>query len=75
MVPRLSAGIRDGSAGHENGPLETEMAELLLESRERESQYLEQSARDLPNFLQIPGRRIKISIDAILDGLLAKTTS
>jgi hypothetical protein len=75
LAPRFTnvTGIRrtDG----EPDPLEASIGRFLEESRLRETLYLERSARILPNFLQIPGQRVKVSVDAILDGLIAKITS
>ena len=43
--------------------------------RERDVKYTAQTAAALPNFLQIPGQKVKISVDAVLDELFAKTSS
>ncbi len=72
-APRFTSDAGKGPNAPGNGPLDAAFARLVSESRVREAQYLEQSARLLPNFLQIPGQRTKVAIDAILDGILAKT--
>jgi hypothetical protein len=75
LAPRFTnvTGIRNPAG--EAGALEASIGRFLDESRLRENRYLERSARILPNFLQIPGQRVKISVDAILDGLISKITS
>jgi hypothetical protein len=60
--------------GADERPLQVEMERFLSESHERDLLYLAQAEKTLPNFLQIPGQRIKVSIDAILDGLIPKIT-
>jgi cyclophilin family peptidyl-prolyl cis-trans isomerase len=45
---------------------------FFTNARKREGKYSVQSAATLPNFLQIKGQKIKISVDAVLDELLAK---
>jgi cyclophilin family peptidyl-prolyl cis-trans isomerase len=42
---------------------------------QRDARYTAQTATTLPNFLQIPGQKLKISVDAILDELLLKASS
>jgi cyclophilin family peptidyl-prolyl cis-trans isomerase len=59
---------------------ETSKSDLSAESlntfftdvKKREKIYTVQTAVALPNYLQIPGQRIKISVDAIVDELLLK---
>ncbi len=43
--------------------------------RKREAKYTEITAVTLPNFLQIPGQKLKISVDAVLDEVLVKASS
>lgn len=45
---------------------------FFTQSKIREAKYAAQSAATLPNYLQIPGMKIKISVDAVLDELLLK---
>jgi cyclophilin family peptidyl-prolyl cis-trans isomerase len=45
---------------------------FFTDSKKREAIYSIQTAAALPNFLQIPGQKIKISVDAVLDELLVK---
>jgi len=71
----FTSGAADGGNGTGSTALEAAIDRFLGESRIREARYLEQSARVLPNFLQSPGQKIKVSADAILDGLLAKISS
>jgi cyclophilin family peptidyl-prolyl cis-trans isomerase len=46
---------------------------FFTNSKNREAKYLAQSAATLASSLQIPGQRIKISVDAVVDELLLKT--
>jgi cyclophilin family peptidyl-prolyl cis-trans isomerase/transposase-like protein len=46
---------------------------FFTNSKKREAKYLTQSAATLANSLQLPGQRIKISVDAVVDELLLKT--
>ncbi len=50
----------------------SQMDNLLSESHERNARYMEVLKKNLPNFLQIPGQKIKVSTDAILDVLIPK---
>jgi cyclophilin family peptidyl-prolyl cis-trans isomerase len=45
------------------------------DSEARKQRYEAQTVLTLPNFLQTPGMEVKISVDAMLDELLAKTSS
>jgi cyclophilin family peptidyl-prolyl cis-trans isomerase len=47
---------------------------FFTNSKNREAKYQTQSAATLANSLQISGQRIKISVDAVIDELLLKTT-
>ena len=68
-------GVTDSMQdGADERPLQVEMERFLSESHERDLLYLAQAEKTLPNFLQIPGQRTKVSIDAILDGLIPKVT-
>lgn len=68
-------GVTDSMQdGADERPLQVEMERFLSESHERDLLYLTQAEKTLPNFLQIPGQRTKVSIDAILDGLIPKVT-
>jgi cyclophilin family peptidyl-prolyl cis-trans isomerase len=46
---------------------------FFTNSKKREAKYLAQSAATLANSLQLPGQRIKVSVDAVVDELLLKT--
>jgi cyclophilin family peptidyl-prolyl cis-trans isomerase len=46
---------------------------FFTNSKKREAFYLTQSAATLANSLQLPGQKIKISVDAVVDELLLKT--
>jgi cyclophilin family peptidyl-prolyl cis-trans isomerase len=43
---------------------------FFTKSKIRETKYAFQTAAVLPNYLQIPGQKIKIAVDAVLDELL-----
>jgi len=55
-----------------NGSLMRAKQAFLAESRTRAAKYAAESAAILPNILQNSGQRIKISVDAVLDGLISK---
>lgn len=61
-----------GSSKNEQFGLSIDM--FFTNVRSREARYTAQTAATLPNFLQIPGQKLKISVDAVLDELLAKTS-
>lgn len=65
---------KDTSAA-EAVPLTDAVNTLLAKSRFREARYDALGAASLANFLQIPGQKIKVSVDAVLDELLLKLTS
>jgi cyclophilin family peptidyl-prolyl cis-trans isomerase len=56
-------------------PLADAVNILLAKARSREARYDALGVASLPNFLQIPGQKIKVSVDAVLDELLLKLTS
>jgi cyclophilin family peptidyl-prolyl cis-trans isomerase len=45
---------------------------FFTNARKREGNYTQQTAASLPNFLQIPGEKLKLSTDAVLDELIVK---
>ena len=55
-----------------NGSLAKATEAFLRESSKRAEEYTAQSQLVLPNILQTPGQRIKISVDAVLDELIEK---
>ncbi|HEY4988926.1 MAG TPA: peptidylprolyl isomerase, partial [Opitutaceae bacterium] len=55
-------------------PLADAVNIFLTNARGREARYDALGAASLANFLQIPGQKIKVSVDAILDELLMKLT-
>ncbi len=55
-----------------NGTLISATKAFLEDSNIRAAQYAAQSATAFPNILQIPGQRIRLSVDAVLDGLIEK---
>jgi len=61
-----------GSSKNEQFGLNINM--FFTNVRKREARYTAQMAATLPNFLQIPGQKLKISVDAFLDELLVKTS-
>jgi cyclophilin family peptidyl-prolyl cis-trans isomerase len=58
-----------------SGSLMKAKTAFLAESRRRAAKYAAQSASILPNILQNDARRIKFSVDAMLDGLIGKLAS
>ncbi len=63
------------AAGHEPAkypPLADSIDMFFTNVRKRESNYTQQTAASLPNFLQIPGEKLKLSTDAVLDELIVK---
>ncbi len=76
-VGKATVGRFTGSAGDpqeliDNGSLKKAESDFLDESRARAAKYLAESAGILPNILQIDPQRIMASVDAVLDGLIAK---
>jgi cyclophilin family peptidyl-prolyl cis-trans isomerase len=71
MISRLISGLKITP----NTSLEVIIDTFFTNSRSREAKYTSQTALALPNFLQIPGQKIKISVDAVLDELLSKISS
>ncbi len=55
-----------------NAQFDEFLDKFFTDSKKREAIYTAQTAAALPNYLQIPGQRIKISTDAVLDELLLK---
>jgi len=55
-----------------NGDLAKATNEFMRESGKRADEYTAQSQAVLPNILQTPGQRIKISVDAVVDELIEK---
>ena len=58
-----------------NTPSEATLDMFFTNARAREAQYTDQTKATLPNFLQIPGQKLKIQVDSILDELLIETSS
>jgi cyclophilin family peptidyl-prolyl cis-trans isomerase len=56
----------------ENGSLEHGLDVFFTNVGTREAKYTAQTAATLPNFLQIPGQKLKISVDAVLDELITE---
>jgi cyclophilin family peptidyl-prolyl cis-trans isomerase len=73
MVGKFTEKAGNHAEDAENGSIADSINIFFTESKKREAQYLAQAAKALPNFLQVPGKRIKISVDAFLDELLLKT--
>jgi cyclophilin family peptidyl-prolyl cis-trans isomerase len=47
---------------------------FFTNARAREAAYTAQTTASLPNFLQMPGGKLKLSVDAILDELIVKAS-
>jgi hypothetical protein len=45
---------------------------FFTDARAREAKYTAQTTASLPNFLQMPGGKLKLSVDSILDELIVK---
>ena len=72
-VPGRFAGLPAGPQDLvDNGVLSRAESEFLAESRKRAARYAAKSAAILPNILQDDAQRVKISVDAVLDGLIEK---
>jgi cyclophilin family peptidyl-prolyl cis-trans isomerase len=66
-----------GSAGSAQNvpagdPLESGIRKFFTDSQVREARYVARAQTVLANFLQSPARRIKVSVDAVLDELFDK---
>jgi cyclophilin family peptidyl-prolyl cis-trans isomerase len=78
LGPRVLARFA-GITGDPDNPSNVKAASAAFDrywadSESRKQRYEAQTVLTLPNFLQTPGIEIKISIDAILDELLAKAS-
>ncbi len=76
-VGRDLVGAFTGSAGkasdlESDGTLARSEASLLEDSAKRAKEYTTLGIATLPNFLQIPGVQIKVSVDAVLQLLIEK---
>jgi hypothetical protein len=58
----------------EIGPSGPVLNTFFTKVRFREAAYTTQTAAALPNFLLIPGQKLKLNVDAVLDEILAKTS-
>jgi cyclophilin family peptidyl-prolyl cis-trans isomerase len=47
---------------------------FFTSARAREAKYTAQTTASLPNFLQMPGGKLKLSVDSILDELIVKAS-
>ncbi len=74
LAPRFIGLSKPVQHGDDEARLQGAIQGVLSEAREREAQYLALYKKTLPNFLQIPGSKIKASIDAMLDGLMAQVS-
>lgn len=59
-----------GTQHRADNELAAQMDHVLSEARERNARYIESLKKNLPNILQIPGQKIKVSTDAILDVII-----
>jgi cyclophilin family peptidyl-prolyl cis-trans isomerase len=74
MVPKFISVGADPQEARKNGSLAAGIDNFFTESKIREAKYSAQTKVSLANFLQIPGMKIKISVDAVLDQLLVKAS-
>jgi cyclophilin family peptidyl-prolyl cis-trans isomerase len=75
LAPKFIRNGADSREGSKNEALDAGIAVFFAESKEREAKYTAQTKAALVKFLQIPGMKIKISVDAVLDQLLLKDSS
>jgi cyclophilin family peptidyl-prolyl cis-trans isomerase len=71
LLGKFTMGGNPGG-GYKSESFANAMNTFFTDSKKRESIYTAQTAAALPNYLQIPGQRIKISVDAVVDELLLK---
>jgi cyclophilin family peptidyl-prolyl cis-trans isomerase len=71
---RFTGPIAIAKTPPESALLEAAINTFLTNARKREAKYDALGSNALANFLQIPGQKIKASVDAILDELLLKTS-
>jgi cyclophilin family peptidyl-prolyl cis-trans isomerase len=71
-IGAFTSSTRDPDGLVKGGSLASALAFFLKESRERAGRYTVQSKAALPNILQLPAQRIKISTDALIDELIPK---
>jgi cyclophilin family peptidyl-prolyl cis-trans isomerase len=63
------------AGGHEQTkypPVGISIDMFFTDARAREAKYTAQTTASLPNFLQMPGGKLKLSVDSILDELIVK---
>ncbi len=77
---RLVLGRFAGVTGDPRSPSNSKAVSAAFDrywadTEARKQRYEAQTALTLPNFLQTPGMELKISVDAILDEILVKTSS
>jgi cyclophilin family peptidyl-prolyl cis-trans isomerase len=73
MVPKFVGSPKNSEKAPGSASLKAAIDTFFTESKKREAKYAIQTASTLPNFLQVPGQKIKVSVDAVLDELLLKT--
>jgi cyclophilin family peptidyl-prolyl cis-trans isomerase len=74
MAEKFTKAAGPAQENSKNERLRISIDMFFTDSQRREARYTVQTATTLPNFLQIPGQKLKISVDAILDELLLKTS-
>jgi cyclophilin family peptidyl-prolyl cis-trans isomerase len=62
---------KEGTAA-KSDPVAEELTFFVTSARSREAKYDTLGAASVTNFLQIPGQKIKVSVDAILDEILVQ---
>jgi cyclophilin family peptidyl-prolyl cis-trans isomerase len=75
MLARFAGITGDPSSPSNAKAISEAFDRYWADSEIRKQRYEAQTALTLPNFLQTPGMEVKISVDAILDELLVKTSS
>jgi len=72
LVPMFTEQRKEAGENVKNASFSTVMSAFLVDARIRASKYAALSQLALTNNLQMPGQRTKLSVDAILDGLIQK---
>jgi cyclophilin family peptidyl-prolyl cis-trans isomerase len=72
LRPKFVEAFGNSAEPPKKGSLTPSIDTFFTDAEFRRTKYAKQTEMTLPNFLQIPGQRIKVSIDAVLDELLLK---
>jgi cyclophilin family peptidyl-prolyl cis-trans isomerase len=75
MAGKFADPAFEGKQLAENRQFRLSIDMFFTNVRKREAKYAAITTVTLPNFLQIPGHKLKISVDAVLDEILLKASS